>query len=285
MWFTACSAFPLGSAAPPNLDGPKMTTLGMCLLYSKAGKTDDGSCSEPQGFAQCIQDNIQIVHDAEYIDVSEAMEVHCDSNQCFTEPRVVAIAKDRHESVSSVWGPNAILDPAFPAVEPTLMANQGDFGNRFGVPVSDGSQGWHARAQTTLELLCTYSIPEDLLGNPSLLFGMDAAIDKLISFSTPFRLKASVMNSAQKVSSLEDMFVYGEDEQAATVQCYHVTSATKPTESLDWKHEYEEDIDTSIIMDALVSHKPQCIPTKIIQSIKAPYRALMKAGLVNLINK
>ena len=63
---------------------------------------------------------------------------------------------------------------------------------------------------------------------------MDNILDKLIPFSTPFRIKANDMNSAQKISSLEDMFVYGEDEQAVTVQCYHVTAATAPTESLDW---------------------------------------------------
>ena len=104
-----------------------------------------------------------------------------------------------------------------------------------GIPVSEGTKGWHARAQTILELFRTYSIPEDLLGNPSLLFGMDTVVDKLLPFSTSFRLKSCIMDSAQKVSSLEDMFVHGEIEQATTVQCYHVTSATKPTESLDWK--------------------------------------------------
>ena len=46
----------------------------------------------------------------------------------------------------------------FPAVEPLLASKQGDFGNRFGVPVRNGSQGWHTRSQTTLELLHTYSI-------------------------------------------------------------------------------------------------------------------------------
>ena len=88
--------------------------------------------------------------------------------------------------------------------------------------------------QTTLELLQTYSIPDNLLGNPSLLFGMNNILDKLIPFSTSFRLKKNVMNSAQKIFSLEDMFVYGEDKQAVTVQCYHVTAATAPTESLNW---------------------------------------------------
>ena len=146
---------------------------------------------------------------------------------------MVAVTTNQRTTLSSVWVPNAILDPAFPAVEPLLASKQGDFGNRFGVTVRNGSQGWHARSQTTLELLHTYSIPDDLLGNPSLLFGMDNILDKIIPFSTPFRLKANVINSAQKISSLEDMFVYGEDEQAVTVQCYHVTEATAPTESLN----------------------------------------------------
>ena len=154
----------------------------------------------------------QPAHDTEYIDVSEAMEDHCDSHQCFTEPRVVSVTTDQRTTLSSVWGTNAILDPDFPAVEPPLASKQGYFGNRFGVPVGNGSQGWHARAQTALELLCTYLIPDDLLGNPSPLFGMDNILDKLIPFSTPFRIKENVMNSAQKISSLEDMFVYGEDE-------------------------------------------------------------------------
>ena len=252
---------------------------------TEAGKTNEGSFSEPQGFAQCIQDNVQIPHDTEYIDVSTAMNDHSDENQCFTCPRVVAVTTDQSTTLSSVWGPNAILDPAFPAVEPTITFNQGNFGKRFGIPVSDGAKGWHARAQTTLELFRTYSIPEDLLGNPSLLFGMDTVVDKLLPFSTPFRLKSCIMDSAQKVSSLEDMFVHGEIEQATTVQCYHVTSATKPTESLDWKLEYGKDVDTSIVMNALASHKPQNVPSDVIKTIKAPYKALVKAGSVVLINE
>ena len=94
-----------------------------------------------------------------------------------------------------------------------------------------------------------YSIPDDLLGNPSLLFGMDNILDKIIPFSTPFRLKENVMESAQKISSLEDMFVQGKNKQAVTVQCYHVTAATAPTESLDWHQEYTKDSDTRIIVD------------------------------------
>ena len=89
------------------------------------------------------------------------MEDHCNSNQCFTEPRVVYVTTDQHTTLSSVWGPNSILEPAFPAVEPLLASKQGDFGNRIGVPVRNGSQGWHARSQTALELLHMYSIPDD----------------------------------------------------------------------------------------------------------------------------
>ena len=84
---------------------------------------------------------MHIAHDTEYIGVSEEMEDHCDSNQCFTEPRVVAVTTDQRTTLSSVWGTNAILGPAFPAVEPLLASKQGDFGNRFGVPVRNGSQG------------------------------------------------------------------------------------------------------------------------------------------------
>ena len=65
---------------------------------------------------------VHIAHDTEYINVSED---HCDSNQCFTEPRVVAVTTDQRTTLSSVWGPNAILDPAFPAVEPLLASKQG----------------------------------------------------------------------------------------------------------------------------------------------------------------
>ena len=130
-----------------------------------------------RGFSHCIQDNVHIAHGTEYIDVSEAMEDHCDSNQCFTEPSVVAVTTDQRTTLSSVWGPNTILDPSFPAVEPLLASKQGDFGNRFGVPVQNGSQGWHAISQTTLEILHTYSIPDNLLGKPSLLFGMDNIFD------------------------------------------------------------------------------------------------------------
>ena len=115
-----------------------------------------------------------------------------------------------------------------------------------------GGQGWHARAQTTLELLHTYSIPDNLLGNLSLLFGMDNILNKLIPFSTPFRLIANVMNSAQKISSLEYMFVYGEDEQAVTVQCYYVTAATAPTESLNWHQRIHNDSCVGVLCVFLV---------------------------------
>ena len=39
-----------------------------------------------------------------------------------------------------------------------------------------------------------------------------------------------------------------------------------------------------IIVDALVLHKPQHVPQDITQSIKEPYRALVKVGLVHLLN-
>jgi len=113
---------------------------------------------------------------------------------------------------------------------------------------------------------------------------MDAILDKLIPYCRPFRLKANVMNSAQKISSLEDMFVYGEDKQAVTVQCYHVTAAKTPTKSLDWHQEYTKDVNTKIIVDALLLHKPHQVPQDIIQYIKAPCGALVKACLVNLLN-
>ena len=105
---------------------------------------------------------------------------------------------------------------------------------------------------------------------------MDNILNKVIPFSTPLCLKANAMNSAQKISSLDDMFFYGEDEQAVTVLCYHVTAATAPTESLNWHQEYTKDADMRIIVDVLVLHKPQHVPQDITQSIKAPYRSLVR---------
>ena len=57
-----------------------------------------------------------------------------------------------------------------------------------------------------------------------------------------------------------------------------------PTESLDWHQEFTKEADAKIIVDALVIHKPQHVPSDITQSIRAPYRALVKADLVHLLH-
>ena len=73
----------------------KRTCIHLWSDYNgtEAGKINNGSFSEPQGFAHFIQDNVHIAHDTEYIDVSEAMEDHCDSNQCFTEFKSTVLVK------------------------------------------------------------------------------------------------------------------------------------------------------------------------------------------------
>ena len=83
------------AAAFADAVAAKRTCIHLWSDYNgtEAGKINNGSLSEQQGFAQYIQDNVHIAHDTKYIDVSEAMGDHCDSNKCFIEPRVVAVPR------------------------------------------------------------------------------------------------------------------------------------------------------------------------------------------------
>jgi len=163
------------------------------------------------------------------IDITAAMQGDTNYQQCFTCPIVIAVAIQGHKELESIWGANEILDPAFPVIESLLTPQHGVYGKRFGVPYQSSDNRWQARAQTTLKLLCMYSISDQLLSNPTLILGMDKVIDRLIPCSTPFRLKATIINSAQKTSSMADMFVHGEEEQVTAVPSYHSTSLTTPT--------------------------------------------------------
>ena len=101
---------------------------------------------------------------------------------------------------------DAVLDPAFPAHEPTLSNNgRSIFGRRFGISIeaADGSY-FHSQPVENNELIIFYSIVHTSLLRA--LYG--SALDDLLTFSFPCNLRKSVFDLALQCSGFNDTLVF-----------------------------------------------------------------------------
>ena len=182
-----------------------------------------------------------------------------------------------------------ILDPEFPATEPTQGNRHSVFGNRFGIPFQQhGTTQWQARAVSSLELLRMYSIPDTALSNPKLLVYLDtdALLDELLPSAIPHQFRYNIMSSMSQQDSFYDAFTYGEDAHVNSIQCFAVTTAATPPQTLNWTHSYSQDSDTSTIMKYLQETTAQDCPPldELLKSIGMGFRKHLKDGRFRIQN-
>ena len=205
------------------------------------------------------------------------------SHEWYLPSTISVVSKNMTEYASRPAHMN-VLDPTAPCSEPDTSQGDGIFGKRFGIPFKDvDSHYWFARAASSAELLSAYSIPAEMIQNPSFILDTIENIDQLLAGGMPYKLRHASLNPDQQHNSIEDNFVEGQDEQVFAVQCYHY-SEKSDDRILDWTKAYQEDPTTHTLKSILNTHKPHEIPSAIIATAPSEYKTLLAKGLIAIVS-
>ena len=123
---------------------------------------------------------------------------------------------------------NCILDPDYPAMEPSPKEYGNSlFGRRFGISVQSP---YKARCLLNTELLRCYAGPNDTIpNNMDTLFYQDWLDDNLISIA-PYNLHAAVTKNLIEHAGFNDDMIYDKSEIVDNHQCYQITASPTTTD-------------------------------------------------------
>ena len=142
------------------------------------------------------------------------------------EPFVISIIhSSSHANVATICSSNCILDPDYPAMEPSPKQYSNSlFDRRFGISWQSPS-GYKARCLLNTELLCCYEGPNDTIpNNIDTLFYQDWLDDNLINIA-PYNLHAAVTVNLLDHAGFNDDMIYDRSEIVDNHQCYQITAS------------------------------------------------------------
>ena len=147
------------------------------------------------------------------------------------KPHVVTIVHSSlHKDIATMHSPNVILDPLYPAMEPSPLDHHNTlFGRRFGVLVTTYNS-YDARYISNFEQLRCYSIPKDCIMDNIDTVCYATWLDDNLPFSIPVQMKHSITSNLILRANFAYDDIYNDSETADNFQCYHTTASPANTD-------------------------------------------------------
>ncbi len=228
-------------------------------IFDKLGPLDDHSCTSVDGVT-IPQEAMLSIHDCNIF-----------------KARTVGITG---KNISSLATPSMILDPLYPAREPSAQhCATPHFNRRFGIalPVDDNTSIL-AMVPSNDDMLTLYSVT---CIPPTMQHFCDNTLDSILRISTPCTMKTSMIHSLLAGSGLTEKIYYGSEETMEATRCYF----TKPLPSLlNWIDNYAQDTSTATMISGLRhGHKNKTWSPAELATIHKSYHTHLHRGEIHLL--
>ena len=188
------------------------------------------------------------------------------------------IAGLTQKNLSCVSTSNMILDPMFPAREPSAPHQESStFGCRFGIAIE---QSEHVRVMkpSNSDMLSLFSIFPTA---PTCEHLADADLNRVLRATVPCSMKSAIIQSILASVGFSENTYFGGEETVEATRCYFIK---RPEESINWKDSYNNDRSTSTIIAGLRQHDEKTWSNEELQQIEKHYHSQLKIGSIRLVD-
>lgn len=263
---------------------------GECIATTKcliviSQESDPHSCrqefqpSNPTSILDCLGDMTPSSHHPIANITVPSLALSSTHDYDLFQPRVVGITS---KHIASLCSSNTVLDPLFPALEPTLPHQSSQhFGRRFGIaiPSNDTTASAPVYKPSNVDMLHMYSVT---CTSPIMQQLHDSSLDSILKVSTPVSMKCLLLRSLFASIEFTTLLSFGNEETIEATRCYFTKSA--PPTVLQWPEHYAKDTSTAALIQGFTSHLGKSWTATELSSIHKSYHSALRSNEIRFMD-